>query len=146
MERVEQADRVAGGVRHRPQLVERDDRRGRDLDQRVLELGGRDLQLARHLLVARRAVQLVLELGVDLLDLAGTGPDRARHPVQRAQLVDDRALDARDRVGLELDLASDVEALDRVDQAEQAVGDQIGLFDVRGQPGRHASGHVLHER
>jgi hypothetical protein len=50
------------------------------------------------------------------LDLAGAGADGARDPVQGAQLVDDRALDAGDRVGLELDLALEVEALDRVDQ------------------------------
>src|SRR4051794_41350095 len=44
---------------------------------------------------------------------------RARHPVQRAELVDDRALDAGDRVGLELHFAPEVEALDRVDEADQ---------------------------
>src|SRR3954454_10834153 len=105
LQRVEQADRVAGGVAHGPQLVERDDRGRGDLDQRLLELGGGDVQLARHLIVGRGAVQLVLELGVDLLDLAGPCTHGARHPVQGAQLVDDRALDARDRVRLELDLA-----------------------------------------
>jgi hypothetical protein len=83
---------------------------------------------------------------VDALDLAGTGADGARDPVQGAQLVDDRALDAGDRVGLELDLALEVEALDRVDQADQAVGDQVGLLDVRGEAARHAAGDVLHER
>ena len=105
-----------------------------------------DVELARHLLVGRRPVQLVLELAVDALDLAGAGAHRARHPVQRAQLVDDRALDAGDRVGLELDLAVEVEALDRVDQADQAVGDEVGLLDVRGQAGRHAAGDVLDQR
>jgi len=39
VEGVEQRHRVAGGVRDRPQLVERDDRGGGDLDQRLLELG-----------------------------------------------------------------------------------------------------------
>ena len=39
------------------------------------------------------------------LDLAGAGADGARHPVERAQLVYDRALDPGDRVGLELDVA-----------------------------------------
>ena len=58
---------------------------------------------------------------------------RARHPVQRAQLVDDRALDPRDRVRLELDVAVGVVPLDRVDQPEQAVGDEVALVDVRGQ-------------
>ena len=60
--------------------------------------------------------------------------DRARHPVERAQLVDDRALDACDRVGLELDVAVGIEALDRADQAEQAVRDEVVLVDVGGRP------------
>jgi hypothetical protein len=68
------------------------------------------------------------------------------NPVQRAQLVDDRALDAGDRVGLELDLALELEALDRGDQPAEAVGDEVGLLDVRRQPGRHAAGDVLDER
>ena len=119
VERVEQRDLVAAGVADGPQLVERGDRRVGDLQQRVLELLDRDhVELGRHLLVGRRALELVLELGVGALDLARPGADGARHPVQRAQLVDDRALDARDRVGLELDLALELEALDRVDQAD----------------------------
>src|SRR5215213_10808973 len=146
VQRVEQGDLVAGGVRHRPQLVERDDRGVGDLDQALLELLDRDAELLGHLLVRRRAVQAVLELAVCALDLAGAGADGARHPVQRAQLVDDRALDAGDRVGLELDLALGLEALDRVDEADQAVGDELGLLDVRRQAGRHPAGDVLHER
>src|SRR5215216_2243100 len=139
VQRVEQRDLVAGGVRDRPQLVERDDRRVGDLDERLLEL-------VRHLLVGRRPVQPVLELAVRALDLTRAGAHRARHPVERTQLVDDRALDARDRVRLELDLAIDVEALDRVDQADQPVGDEVGLLHVRRKAGGHPTGHVLHER
>src|SRR4051794_13610630 len=146
VERVEQGDLVARGVRHGPQLVERDDRGVGDLHQALLELLDRDAELLGHLLVGGRPVQAVLELAVDALDLAGTGADGARHPVERAQLVDDRALDARDRVGLELDLALGVEALDRVDQADEAVGDEVGLLDVRRQAGGHAAGHVLDQR
>ena len=104
------------------------------------------LQLGGHLLVARRALQLMLELGVGALDLPRPRADRPRHPVQRAQLVDDRALDPRDRVGLELDLALDLEALDRVDQPHQPIGDEVGLLDVRGQPAGHPPRHVLHQR
>ena len=143
---VEQADLVAGGVRDGPQLVERDDGGVGDLDERLLELVRRDPELARHLVVGRRAVHAVLELRVDALDLAGAGADGARHPVERAQLVDDRALDARDRVGLELDLALDLEALDGVDEADQAIGDEVGLLDVRRETARHAARDVLDER
>src|SRR5215218_8087328 len=144
VQRVEQRHLVAGGVRHGPQLVERDDRGVGDLDQRLLELLDRQVQLLRHLLVGRRAVQPVLQLAVRALDLARPRAHRARHPVERPQLVDDRALDARDRVGLELDLAIDVEALDRVDQADQPVGDEVGLLHVRRQARGHPAGHVLH--
>src|SRR5215210_682929 len=143
---VEQRHRVARGVRDRPQLVERDDRGVGDLHQALLELLDRDAELLGHLLVRGRPVQTVLELAVHALDLAGAGAHGARHPVERAQLVDDRALDARDGVGLELDLALGIEALDRVDQADQAVGDEVGLLDVRGQAGGHPARDVLHER
>ena len=89
---------------------------------------------------------LRLELGHRALDLAGARADRPGHPVQRAELVDDRALDARDRVGLELHVATRVVALDRTDQPEQAVRDEVTLVDVRGQAAPEASGDVLHER
>jgi hypothetical protein len=36
--------------------------------------------------------------------------------------------------------------LDRVDQAEDAVGHQVGLLDVRRQTDRHPAGHVLDQR
>jgi hypothetical protein len=65
-------------------------------------------------------VKLVLEARVDALDPVCAGAHRARHPVERAQLVDDRALDAGDREDLELRFARRGEALDGGDQAEQA--------------------------
>src|SRR3954454_4572607 len=145
VERVEQAHGVAGGVAHGPQLVERDHGRVGDLDEDLLELLDRHLQLACHLLVGRRPVQPVLELRVDLLDLPRPRAHRPGNPVQRTQLVDDRALDPRDRVRLELDLTLELEALDRVDQADQPVRDEIGVFDVRGKTGGHPAGDVLHE-
>ena len=36
-----------------------------------------------------------------------------------------------------------LETLHRLDQADHPVGDQVGLVDVRGQPGARASGHEL---
>ena len=112
----------------------------------ALELVLGHAELRRDLLVGRRAVQLLLELGDRALDLARASAHRARHPVERAQLVDDRALDARDRVGLELDLAVGVEALDRPDQPEQAVRDEVALVDVRGQAAAEPAGDELDER
>src|SRR5436190_1640288 len=146
VQRVQQRHLVAARVRHGPELVERHDRGVGDLDERLLEVLDGDVELARHLLVGRGTVQAMLELAVYALDLAGAGADGARDPVERAQLVDDRALDAGDRVGLELDLAIGVEALDRVDQPDQAIGDEVGLLDVRGQAGGHPAGDVLHQR
>ena len=98
------------------------------------------------LLVGRRAAEPRLELADRALDLARARPHRARHPVERAQLVDDRAADARDRVGLELDVAVGVEAVDRADQPEQPVRDEVAVVDVRGQPRSEPAGDVLHER
>ena len=90
--------------------------------------------------------ELRLERRDRALDLARPRAHRARHPVHRAQLVDDRALDARDRVRLELHVAVGLVALDRADQAEQAVRDEVALVDVRGQAAPEAAGDVLHER
>ena len=129
-----------------PQVVEREDRGVRDLEQAVLELLDGRLQLPGHLLVGGGALELRLELGVRLLDVAGAGSHGAGHPVQRPKLVDDRPLDSRDREGLELDLAVEVEALDRTDQADQAVGDQVALLDVGWEPRRHPAGDELDQR
>src|SRR5207237_9906512 len=109
---------VAAAAGHGPELVERRDRRTGDVGQRLLQLVLRDTELLRYLLVGGSAVELTLELGDRALDVAGASTDRARHPVHCPQLVDDRALDARDRIRLELDVALGVVALDRPDQAE----------------------------
>ena len=93
-----------------------------------------------------RAAEPGLELADRPLDLARAGADGARHPVHRAQLVDDLALDPGHRVRLELDVARRVVALDRADQPEQAVRDEVALVDVGGQPGAEPAGDVLHER
>jgi hypothetical protein len=91
-------------------------------------------------------VQAVLQGDVGLLDLTGLEPDRTRDPVDGSQLVDDRALDPRDRVRLELDASFKVVLLDRVDEAEDAVGHQIGLLDVRRRADRHPADDVLDQR
>src|SRR5579875_2352338 len=88
-QRVEQRDLIAARIRDVPHLVQRDDRRVGDLDELLLEVLDRDLQLGRHLLVGRRALELGLELHVGPLELTGTGAHRAGHPVERPQLIDD---------------------------------------------------------
>ena len=102
--------------------------------------------LRRDLRVRRRAHERPLELDDRPLDLTRASADGTRHPVERAELVDDRALDPRDRVGLELDLAVGVESLDRPDQAEQPVGHEILLVDVGRKAGPETTGDELHER
>ena len=145
-DRVEQRDLVAGGVGDGPELVERVDRGVGDLQQRALQFLLGHVQLRGQLGLARRPLQLVLELGLGGLDFAGARADRARHPVERAQLVDDRAADPGHREGLEFDPPLGLEALDRPDQADQAVGDQVGVVDVRGQPGAEPAGDELDHR
>jgi hypothetical protein len=120
-------------VRERPQLIGRDHQGVRDLHERVREVVDRRLEGLGHLGVGRGPVKLVLEARVDALDLACAGAQRARHPVERAQLVDDRALDAGDREDLELNLARRVEALDGGDQAEQGVGDEADSSTCAGR-------------
>ncbi len=99
-----------------------------------------------QLVLGRRAAELVLELGVGLLEGSGLGPHRPGHPVDRAQLVEDGALDAGDGVGLELVAPLGIELLDGVDEPEHAVADQVGLLDVLGQADGDPAGHVLHQR
>ena len=118
----------------------------RDRQQRFVQFVHRDAQLVRDLLIRRCALQRVLELRVGPLDFARPCTHAARDPVHRAQLVDDRALDAHDRVRLELDVPGEVETLDRADQANQSVGDQIRLLDMRRQAGRSAPRYVLDQR
>ena len=91
-------------------------------------------------------MELFLERRDRTLDLASPRPDGARHPVERTQLVDDRAADARHREGLELDLARRIEALDRADEPEEPVRDEVLLVDVRRKTRPHAPRHELDER
>src|SRR5262249_28276081 len=131
LDRVDERDLVSAG--DRPELVEGGDRRARDVREAVLELIDADADLRGHLLVGRRPRELRLELAHRALDLPRPGPNRTRHPVERAELVEDRAPDSRDRIRLELDVAVRVVALDRLDQAEQPVRDEVAFVDVSGE-------------
>ena len=146
LEGVDQAELVALLAADAEQLVERHDVDERDLAEDLVQVVERDAHLGGDLGLGGRAVQLGLEAGVGLLDLARLVADRARDPVDRPQLVDDRAADAADRVGLELDRALEVELLDGVDQPEDAVRDEVGLLDVRRQADADPAGDVLHQR
>ena len=141
------AERGAVGAvaAHHEDLVERGHADEGDLAQDVLEVGLRHAELGGHLGVGRRAQQRGLERGVGLLHGAGLGPDRARHPVDGPELVDDGPPDPGDGVGLELDLAIRAEPVDGVDQPDDPVAHQVGPVDVLGKPDRHTGGDVLHE-
>src|SRR5918995_1604368 len=148
LDRAEDGDLAAAslGVGERPQVIERQHGGVRDLEQGILKLVDRHLQTLGHLLVGRGALEPRLQLGVGLLDVARSRAHGAWDPVEGAQLVDDRPLDPGDREGLELDLALEVEALDRPDEAQQPVGDQVRFLDVRRQPGGHAARDELDQR
>ncbi len=92
-----------------------------------------DLLLGRCALVDR------LEVGVRLLDLARLEPDRTRDPVHRAELVDDRALDPRDRVRLEL-VAPAPARTSRARRSDRTSRTRRGRPDRRSPAGRSRRG------
>jgi hypothetical protein len=94
LERVDQAQPVAPLRADRQQLVEGDHRDERDLVEDVVQLVGGNAELLGDLGVGAGAVEPVLQVRVGLLDLPGLEPHRPRDPVDGAQRVDDRALDA----------------------------------------------------
>src|SRR3954463_3343876 len=94
---VDQRHLVARRAGDRPELVERRDRGARDVGQGVVQLFLLEPELLGELGVRRRAVQDALEVGHRALDVTGAAADGARHPVEGAELVDDRALDACNR-------------------------------------------------
>ncbi len=96
---------LAAVAAHQEHLVEGGHTHEGDLAQDVLEVVLRHVELGRDLGVGGRPQQRGLERGVGLLHRACLGPDRAWHPVDGPQLVDDGAPDPGDGIGLELDLA-----------------------------------------
>jgi hypothetical protein len=84
-----------------------------------------ELELARELVLGRLAVVLGEQaLARALVALEAPAP-AARQPIELAQLVEQRALDAQLAVGLEAHAALGIEALDRVHQADAAGGLQV---------------------
>ena len=89
---------------------------------------------------------LGLPLVAGALDGAAGAAQRARRPVLAAQLVHDRAGDARPGVLLERRALGRVEPVDRGDQGEQAARDEVVELAVGGQLAHLAAGEVLHHR
>ncbi len=113
-------------------LVERHQPELRDLAEGALEVFERHVHVDGELLLGRRTLHAVLELGERPLDLPGARPDRARDPVEGPQLVEDRPLDPVDGIGLELEPTLELELVDGVDETKDPVGDEIGLVDIAG--------------
>src|SRR5919199_197272 len=118
----------------------------RDRHQRLLKLLDRDPKLAGHLLIRGRPLQAMLKLYVGALDLPRPRAHRPRHPIKASQLIDDRPPNPRNRIGLKLDLALGLKALDRRNQPPQPIRDQIRLLHMRRQPRPHPPRHILHKR
>jgi hypothetical protein len=88
----------------------------------------------------------VLEVGYGALDEPGPGAHRAGHPVEGAQLVEDRPLDPVDRIRLELEPTLELELVDGIDEPEQPVAGQVVLVHRTREPGPDAARHVFHQR
>ena len=88
----------------------------------------------------------MFELGDGRLDPPQLAPQAARQPVVLAQSVEHRAADALRRVGLELRAETFLVAVNRVEQAEHAVLNEIVELDIGRQAGHQVIGDPLHQR
>ena len=92
------------------------------------------------------AAEALLDLTVGALEFAALLAYGTRHPVERAELVKDGALDAELRVRLELAVLVRVVLLDGVHQADHARVVKIVEVDVRRQSDRDAVDDVTDQR
>src|SRR5215831_14421359 len=99
-ERVEQRDVVALLVWQ--ELFERKNRGAADLEQQGVVLFDRDAERLCHLIVFGHPGKPVLELDKDSFEFARFLAHGTWHPIERAQGVEDRTIDARDGISLEL--------------------------------------------
>ena len=74
----------------------------------------------------RRSSEPVFEIGERAVDLARLGAGRTRHPVERAQFVEDRSPDARHSIGFEFHSTVGVEVLEGFYQSDDAC-----VYEVR---------------
>ena len=107
----------------------------------LVELVDLEAERVGDFFFARGAAQALLDLAVGTLELAALLTHAARHPVERAELVEDRALDPELRVGLELAVLLGVVLLDRVHQTDDARVVQVVEVDV----GREPDGDAVHD-
>ena len=145
-DRVAERERLATITADEEDLVERCHTHHRDLAEDLLELRLGPTEFGGDLFVGGRPALASFELGERLLHRPDLGANRAGHPVDAAQLVEDGALDTADGVGLELEATVGLELVDGVDQAEHAVAHEVRVLDVLGKADRDAARDVLDQR
>ena len=88
----------------------------------------------------------MLEFDNCRFDPASPGANRPGHPVESSQLVENRSLDAVDRIGLEFEATFRFEFVDRIDEAEESITGQVILIDRTRKTRTNSSGHIFHQR
>src|SRR6185295_5627260 len=126
--------------------VERREVRRGDLLLALAQLVRGRAERVGELLARRLAAVDAREVAAGGLDVALPAADRARRPVLAAELVEDRAVDARPRELLERRALFRVVAVDRRDQGLEAAGDEVLDLAARRQLAHLAVRDVLHER
>ena len=120
-QRLEQGRLEAIGSARVPRLIQGDHARVRDAQQRGVQFLRVDRHLRGQLGVGRHPMQAGRQRGRCLLDLARLAADAPRHPVKRAQLVEDRAPDPRAGIRLEPDRRGRLEPLHGLDETTESV-------------------------
>ena len=142
---VAERERIARPTAHQ-HLVEGGDACEADLAERGPELVFGHAQCLGDLRIGGSTKVLGLKRGDGLLEVPGLGANRTRNPVDRAELIEDRALDAGDRVRLERKAPLRIKLLDCVNKAERSVARKIGLLDAARESHAHSACDVLHQR
>src|SRR5581483_4762774 len=127
-------------------VLERHHREVPDLGHEVVQLADLESHGTRQLVVRRLATELVLELLRAPDQVVRLLADGARHPVERAQLVEDRAADADAGVGLEVRRLPGIELLERVEEAVHAPAHHLVVLDRRGESALDLLDDLPHER
>ena len=101
-----------------------------DLHQPLVILLQGDAQLGGDFLLRGRTLQALLRNGDGGFDLFRLTALLARRPVQTAQAIENRSADLVFGVRLQLDVVDGIEIVDRRDQAEHAVRNQVVEADA----------------
>jgi len=111
-----------------------------------VQLGQRQIERLRDLLLGPRPAEAAFELAVGLLEHARLLAHAPRHPVHPAQTVEDRAPDAELRIGRERRLLRRIEFLHGVEQPLDAPAHHLVELDLRRLPRGEPLHQPPHER